>query len=105
MKNLTVRVQYLINERVNETKNTFQLKSKFIEVTPLKITRSSCGYYGQAKHRYFYQAIFNAPSDAAFPHDGIIRDNIDRKMNPKFKPKDFVFINDVCDLTGVNADD
>lgn len=104
MKDITLLVQYCTNEKINRTDSTYQLKSKVIEIKPLKITRTPCGDYGEAKHRYFYQAVFNAPDDAAFPHNGVIRDNINRKMNPKFKPKDFVFINNVCDLTGVNRD-
>lgn len=102
MKNLTVLVEYSTNEKINKTEHTHQLKSKFVEVKPIKIFRISCGWWGEAKHRYFYQVSFKAPSDAAFSFDGLLTSNINRKMNPKFKPKDFVFVNDVCDLTGVN---
>lgn len=101
MKNLTVLVEYSTNEKINQTEHTYQLLSKKIEVTPLKIFRRPSSYKWR-NGRYFYGVSFKAPSDAAFPNDGVLFSNIRRKENPKFKPKDFVFVNDVCDLTGAN---
>ena len=101
MKNLTVLVEYSTNEKINQTEHTHQLKSKFVEVKPLKIFRRPASYRWR-NGRYFYGVTFKAPSDAAFPDKGVLFSNINRKMNPKFKPKDFVFVDDVCDLTGVN---
>lgn len=103
MKNLTVLVEYSTNEKINQTEHTYQLRSKKIEVTPLKIFRRPASYQWR-NGRYFYGVTFKTPSDSAFPDNSVLFSDIKRKENPKFKPKDFVFVNDVCDLTGVNCD-
>ena len=61
---------------------------KYAELEPVQFFRSPCGS-GAAANRYYYYADFIAPDDAKFVNNGLIRENINRKLNPGFKPKKF----------------
>ena len=90
-------VSYPTSEREYRTPCTYSYVYKQIEIEPVKILRSPCGI-GRAANRYYYQAMFVAPDDAEFVHDGLITENIDRGLNKHFNPKNFVFVNNVAVL-------
>lgn len=94
---IKIKVTYATKERkyCNKARTVYSNIYKDIEEVPLIILRRPCGT-GKAATRYFYQATFNAPSDAEFSQNGAITENICRKSNKKFSPTQFNFINDKC---------
>ena len=75
--------------KVSEHSVSFRCKS--YEVEPIKIVRSPCGS-GAAAKRYTYQAVFigfgdmlNCLNKSVAGEE--VRENISRKLNPKFNPK------------------
>lgn len=71
-----------------------------VNLEPVAIYRQPCGT-GAAASRYTYQARFVAPKDAGFHHDGHIIENIVRKKNKHFKPKDFEWVGNKAVLNNV----
>lgn len=70
------------------------------EVEPFKITRREAGDYKKAM-RYYYQAHFIGFDGMLDCHNKSLigvesRSNIMRKQNPKFKPKNLVWVNNVA---------
>ena len=91
---MPILVRYPTKQRKYISECVYQHVSKDAVLEPVKIIRFPCGT-GAAAKRYFYQGYFIAPPDAEFARDGVIRENINRKRNPKFNPKKLIFVNDV----------
>jgi len=89
-----IKIQYPTKERKYLSRHTYQNVHKTADLKPIKIIRHPCGT-GAAASRYYYEAVFHAPIDAEFVYRDTIRANINRKANPKFKPSDFNFVNNV----------
>ena len=95
---MNLKIIYATNERKRHTKVTFSFIERQAELSPIRIVRSPCGS-GAASNRYYYQADFVAPADAAFAFCGVIRTNIWRKLNPQFNPKRLCWIGNVAELS------
>jgi len=54
------------------------------------ILRRPCGS-GASSNRYYYEAVFKAPDDAEFIHNGVVNSPINRKLNKQFDPKKIHF--------------
>ena len=83
----------------SETTHTFS--SAIYTVEPFKITRSQTGSYGRARSRYYYQAHFYGFDDMIdvfgdSASDVECRENINRKINPKFNPKKLDWVGNVA---------
>ena len=87
---MKLRIRYATKERKYLNSHTYQNVSKDVELMPVRVIRHPCGT-GAAAKRYYYQADFHAPDDAEFVHNGLIRENVNRKMNPLFDPKKLRF--------------
>ena len=92
---MKLNIKYATKEKIWHSTNTFSNVAKYAELEPIKIIRRPCGT-GKAASRYYYQAVFIAPDDAETYAYPTITENINRIYNKQFKPKDFIFINNVC---------
>jgi len=92
-----ININYSTEEKHYKNSNAFQYVGKEAELEPVRIIRYPCGR-GAAASRYYYTAVFASPDDARFVYNGELRENINRKKNPKFNPKNYVFINNVAKL-------
>jgi hypothetical protein len=92
---MKIKICYATKLRRYSSKNTYQNVFSYAELTPVKISRRPCGS-GCAANRFYYVGIFEAPDDANFVSNGLITENINRKTNPHFRPKDFNWIGNVA---------
>ena len=83
---LMLNISYATKTRKYVSSHMYQNISVDATLRPVRIIRTPCGS-GAAAHRYYYSAQFPAPDDAEFILDGLINENINRKMNPHFNPK------------------
>jgi hypothetical protein len=88
---MKLEIRYPTKERKYINGGAYQHCTKDAELEPVRIFRSSCGLTGAASKRFYYEAEFVAPDDAAFVHEEKIRANINRKTNPKFNPNELEF--------------
>lgn len=95
---MNLNIEYSTKERKYLNPCAYQNVSKEASLPAVRIIRRPCGSHGAAKSRFYYQAEFVAPEDAEFVHSGEIRENIVRKKNPHFKPKDFKFVGNVAEV-------
>jgi len=96
-------VSYPTTEKRYRSAHTYTYVLKTEELEVVRIVRYAIGRNGAAANRFRYQADFKAPADAAFVRDGMIRESFDRKVNKHFKPKELLFINNVCDFRDQRA--
>lgn len=98
-------VHYPTKEKRYLSANTYQHVSKEAELEVMRIVRYAIGSNGVAINRFRYQAYVKAPDDAVpeFVRDGAIRVAFERKINKHFKPKELVFIKNVCDFSDQRA--
>ncbi len=94
---MKLKIRYPTKEKKIITKQTFQFIERQAELAPTRILRSACGI-GMAANRYYYFAEFKAPNDAEFSNNGVITVPINRKDNPRFNPKKFNWVGDVCSV-------
>lgn len=94
---MKLNVRYATKEKQWHSSSTYSNITKDAELEPIKILRRPCGT-GAASNRFYYQAVFVAPDDAESYGYSTITENIIRHKNKHFKPKEFVFINNICDL-------
>lgn len=92
---MRLNIRYATKEKFWHSPNTFSNVAREASLEPIKIIRRPCGS-GKAANRYYYQAVFMAPDDAESYGYPTITENINRAKNKQFKPKDFIFINNVC---------
>lgn len=94
---MKLKIKYPTTETISTGPSTHRYVYREVELQPVRILRSSCGT-GAAASRYYYQADFVAPNDAAFAFsNGLIRTNIERKWNPKFNPKKLDWTGNICE--------
>lgn len=86
-------VSYPTTERKYVSAHSYTLVHKTVELMAVRVIRHAMGRVGAAANRYWYQAQFVAPEDAAFICNGLITENISRPLNKHFKPKELSFIN------------
>lgn len=93
-------VHYPTNEKRYLSAHMFQYVSKEAELEVVRIVRYSIGSNGAAVNRFRYHVDVKAPADAVpdFVMDGLIRVGFDRKINKHFKPKELLFVNNICDF-------
>ena len=89
---MKLKVKYATKERKYLSPTTYQNLAQEAELEPVRFIRQPCGSHGAAAKRYYYSADFVAPDDAEFVHDGLIRENVNRKTNPGFNPKKIEWI-------------
>jgi hypothetical protein len=94
---MKLKARYATKERNYIRPGVYQNISKDAELEPVRILRQSCGT-GAAANRYFYVAYFVAPEDAEFVHDGLIRENVNRKTNPRFNPKELDWVGNIASI-------
>ncbi|WP_027855204.1 hypothetical protein [Marinobacterium litorale] len=82
---MLLTVRYPTKEK-DPTKTTHQHLIREAQLQPVRIVRQPCGK-GAASNRYTYIGVYVAPADAQYALDGMMREVIDRKANPHFKPK------------------
>jgi hypothetical protein len=92
---MKLKIRYATKERTYVTEHTYRPVDKAAELTPVRIVRFPCGT-GAAASRYYYSADFSAPDDAFVVHNGLMRTQIVRKLNPHFDPKKLEWTGDVC---------
>lgn len=88
---MKLNIQYCTKERIYLSDHTYSPVYANTELEALEIYRYPCGT-GAAANRYTYRARFAAPNDAESTYDGQIVENIVRKLNKHFKPKDFEWV-------------
>jgi hypothetical protein len=87
-------VQFYTGNKINQTETTYQPEMTKDRLMPIKIIRSASRAQA-AINRYRYDAVIITPDDC--PRAGEIQHcYINRKQNPKFKPKDYDFIDNVA---------
>ena len=86
-------VSYPTTEKRYVSAHSYTLVHKTAELMAVRVIRHAMGRVGAAANRYWYQAEFIAPADAAFISNGLITVNISRPLNKHFKPKELNFIN------------
>lgn len=78
-------------ERIQRSANTYTFRAEVMEVEVVRVMRRRADSY---RNRYYYEADIKRPArmhpDAQYYlKDGIVRVNIVRKANPKWKPPVF----------------
>jgi hypothetical protein len=90
---MNLKIAYATKERKYITTYTYQNIYKSVTLEPVRILRRPCGR--NALNRFFYEAEFVAPDDAEFVNNGKIRENINRRLNPHFKPQKLIWDGDI----------
>jgi hypothetical protein len=90
---MKLNIAYATKDRKYVSANSYQNLVKSVTLEPTRILRRPCGR--NAGNRYYYEAEFVAPEDAEFVDGGKIRENINRWLNPQFKPQKLVWDGDV----------
>ena len=84
--------------------HTYSYEEKEYKVKPFKITRSPTGSSAIAKTRFYYTAHFIGFDDMICPVykksavGNELRENIRRKINPKFNPKKLTWVGNTARL-------
>lgn len=78
-------------ERIQRSASTYTFRAEVMEVEVVRVMRTRADSY---RNRYYYQADIKRPArmhpDAQYYlRDGVVRVNIARKANPKWKPPVF----------------
>ena len=94
---MKLKIRYATKERKYLSANAYQNVSRDAELEPVRILRRPCGS-GSAANRYYYQAEFIAPEDAEFSYNGLIRENVNRKTNPRFDPKKLIWAGNIASI-------
>lgn len=96
---MKLKIFYVTKERQRLSNVTHTNVYQEAEIEPVRLYRCSVGSVGAARNRFYYLAEFNAPENAEFSRNGLLREYINRLKNPHFKPKDFSWIGDKAELT------
>lgn len=97
-----VKVNVRVTFKIIQGLHSYTGERKSYEVEPFKIVRSRVGSIGAARNRYYYVAHFigfgdmiSCASKKSVSGEDIY-ENINRKQNPKFKPKNLTWVGNVA---------
>jgi len=82
---MLLNVRYTTNEEEQVSPGVSRYIQRDARLQPLRIIRRPCGE-GAAAKRFTYTAIYAAPADARYALNGELKELINRKTNPQFKP-------------------
>lgn len=102
-----MKVIVQVSNKVIDKGHCYTFSCKSYEVEPFKITRRPAGKHGSAKYRYHYLAHFIGFGDMLDIHKDSLSgketsENINRKLNPKFNPKELDWTDNVATVNSIS---